>query len=166
MSEKKPTPGKKGKPKERGSYHYSSRVIIEALRDKAGIISAAAQALGCERSTIYDRIAQDPKVAKAYEDIIETTLDHAEAGLMNFIFGKKAEYIKDDRTGELRLVRHPIKPDLDAVKFYLRTKGKKRGYVERTELASPGGAPLPSGRVIVYVPNNGREKQSNADSSS
>lgn len=56
---------------------------------------------------------------------------------------------------ETHLVRRIKKGDAAAIIFTLKTRGKKRGYIERQELTGPEGGQLTQ-NVFVYLPDNGR----------
>lgn len=85
--------------------------IENALRAKAGNISEAARSLGVSRTTFYRRIEESPRLQEYLEDAREALVDIAESAL-------RAEVL--DR-------------NITAIIFALKTQGKKRGYVERTE---------------------------------
>jgi len=85
---------------------------ILKMYDKKGCnITATCSALGISRKTFYEWKAKKKKLAEGLEEIDESILDWAES--------KLKEHINND--------------DLQALIFFLRTKGKKRGYVEKTE---------------------------------
>lgn len=85
---------------------------IRTIYEKKGCnITATCQALGISRKTFYDWRAKKKKLAEALDEVEESILDFAESKLV--------EHIQND--------------DLQALIFFLRTKGKKRGYVEKTE---------------------------------
>lgn len=90
---------------------FKAEQVIEALRRARGVKAAAARALGCDRNTVDRYIREYATVAAAYEEANETNIDLAEGHLMKAI-----------DAGNIK-----------AILFYLRTKGKARGYVERTE---------------------------------
>lgn len=85
--------------------------IENALKAKAGNISEAAKALGVSRSTFYRRIEESPRLQEYLEDQREALVDIAESAL-------RAEVVARNIT---------------AIIFALKTQGKRRGYVERTE---------------------------------
>ena len=85
---------------------------ILKMYDKKGCnITATCSAFGISRKTFYEWKAKKKKLAEGLEEIDESILDWAES--------KLKEHINND--------------DLQALIFFLRTKGKKRGYVEKTE---------------------------------
>lgn len=82
-----------------------------ALTDAQGLITVAASRLGVTRQAIYHMAARYPIVKEAMEDAREKIIDVAEG----------------------RLYKRIVNDDLTAIMFLLKTLGKKRGYVERSE---------------------------------
>lgn len=93
-------------------YKFTPEQMIEALEKAGGLVSYAAKMLNCSRPTVYNYIKEFPEVRAAFEDATETNLDTAEAVL-------------------LKQIRQE---NMTAVIFYLKTKGKHRGFVERVEI--------------------------------
>lgn len=93
------------------------KAMIEALEKSLGIVTTAAKSVGIDRSTHYDWLNNDPDYKKAVEGIADIALDFAESKLH-----KSIENGSDTATI-----------------FYLKTKGKKRGYIEKTEVEQSGG---------------------------
>lgn len=85
--------------------------FLDALRDGRGIITYACQKVGVSRQAYYKMKEKDEEFAKQVEDINEENIDFVESKLLTAINNE----------------------DITAIIFYLKTKGKKRGYVERTE---------------------------------
>lgn len=88
------------------------KAFLQALEKNLGIVTQTAKAVGIHRSTYYDWIQTDPEFRDAAEEIQEVALD--------FVEGKLLKRINDESD--------------TAILFYLKTKGKHRGYVERTEV--------------------------------
>ena len=86
--------------------------LLEALEQSLGIITTACKIVGCNRSTFYGHYSRDPEFKDQVDDIQNITLDFAES--------QWHKQIKDGNT--------------TATIFYLKTKGKKRGYIERREV--------------------------------
>lgn len=86
-------------------------LFLKTLSDGKGIITYACQKTGISRQTYYNWLKEDEDFASKVEEINESTIDIVESKLLGAI--------NDD--------------NLTAIIFYLKTKGKKRGYVERTE---------------------------------
>ena len=95
-------------------------VFLKLFRKKAGIVTAACQAVGISRSLYYGWLHDDKAFAASIDDINEEMLDFAESKLQAAI-----------ATGASW-----------AVCFFLKCKGKARGWVERQELTGPSGGPV------------------------
>lgn len=86
--------------------------VLEALRKHNGIIKYAEEATGVPRRTIYNWIEDDAEFAKAVEECADIALD----------------FVED------KLYKRIMEGDTTATIFYLKTKGKRRGYVEKQEI--------------------------------
>ena len=96
------------------------RAMLEALERALGIVTTACSAVGINRSTHYQWMKDDPEYKQAVKDIDNRTLDFAESHLHKLIKeGNPAATI-----------------------FFLKTKGKGRGYVERQEIEMAEKKPL------------------------
>lgn len=95
---------------------FSTKVIIDAIRRAEGNLTAAAEALGVSRSTIYRYVTDRATVKEALDETRESLIDTAENQL--------AKKIKSG--------------DMTAIIFFLKTQGKSRGYVERQEMQHSG----------------------------
>jgi hypothetical protein len=104
---------------------FTAAQIIAALELLAGVYLGAAQKLGCSRQTIANYVERYAEVKLAHERILEERLDLAETVLVKAMANNGQPSLQ-----------------LDAVKFYLRTKGRQRGYVERSEMAGANGEPI------------------------
>jgi len=91
---------------------HTKKALIEAMQASMGIVSSACKKVGVSRTTYYEYCKQDPEFKKAVEETAEMALDFAETSLM--------KQIKNENTA--------------ATIFYLKTKGKQRGYIERQEI--------------------------------
>jgi len=88
------------------------KAIIEALEKSLGVVTTACKKAGVGRTTFYGWMEEDVAFAKEVNDIQNIALDFAESQLHKQIGGGNTS----------------------ATIFYLKTKGKKRGYIERTEV--------------------------------
>jgi hypothetical protein len=86
------------------------KTMIDALRKTLGNVSAASKQVGMSRNTHYEYMKNDEQYKKDVEDISEMAID--------FVEGKLFESIQNGSD--------------TAIIFYLKTKGKNRGYVEKT----------------------------------
>lgn len=94
--------------------------MIEALIKCLGIVTTACKEVGISRQTHYEWYKEDEEYRKAVEDVGDVALDFAESMLHKQIQDK----------------------DTAATIFYLKTKGKKRGYIEKQEFEHSGGIAL------------------------
>lgn len=83
--------------------------IAEALRAAGGFITHAAKQLGMAHSSIVERVQRSPYLQQVRAEMDEKYLDLAET----------------------MLIRKINEADLGAICFYLKCKGKHRGYVEK-----------------------------------
>ena len=109
-SDKSDTIKKGGKAKQK--TEATKEVLLDALQHHLGIVTGACKAVGIHRSTFYDWYNSDPEFKEAVDDIDNIALDFAES----------------------KLHRKIDKGDTSAIIFYLKTRGKKRGYVEKQEM--------------------------------
>lgn len=84
------------------------------------------------RNTVYAWCRNDERFAQALEDSRERFVDLAESNLRKLVAGVPA--IETDENGEKRFAGWIEKPSETAIIFTLKTRGKKRGYVERQEV--------------------------------
>ena len=83
--------------------------FLAALTRSLGIASSAAKLCGLSVESHRQWRRNDPEYKKAFEDIEEMVLDYGESKLLELINDKNPA----------------------AVIFFLKTKGKKRGYIEQ-----------------------------------
>lgn len=107
------------------------RQVCEA---NAGIIGNVASALGVRRSTVYLWCSKYPEFRQALEDSRERLVDLAESNLRKLVAGVPA--IETDENGDKRFAGWIERPSETAIIFTLKTRGKSRGYVERSEIAA------------------------------
>jgi hypothetical protein len=103
-----------GRPKKLGvrQEKLKKEEFLEVLRMKLGIISTTLKQVNITR-WYYDRwIKEDLDFKEKVENITETTLDFVESKLFDLIN-------RGDKT---------------AIIFYLKCKGKDRGYIERQSI--------------------------------
>jgi hypothetical protein len=119
--------------------------VLEALEKSLGVVTTACKAAGCPRSTFYLWCKEDTHFKELVDDISEQSIDFAESQLFTLI---KGVVLPDDKPFVIdgNIVVHSgqkhYAPDTAATIFYLKTKGKKRGYVERQELTGKDGEKL------------------------
>ena len=92
------------------------KAMLEALESSLGVVTSACKIVGIGRTTHYLWMETDPEYKKAVDDLQNVALDYAESKLHSQI----------------------KKENATAIIFYLKTKGKKRGYIERQEISHEG----------------------------
>lgn len=105
--------------------------MLESIEKTLGVITQAAKLAGITRQAHYQWMQQDPEYKAAVESITEVSLDFAESKLFELMQGAFSQTVTRD--GEIVNIKDA--PNTSAIIFYLKTKGKHRGYVERTEQA-------------------------------
>jgi predicted transcriptional regulator len=98
---------------------------VKALEETDGFFTKAADLLGVTQSAVSLRVKRNKKLQKIVAEIEDKRLDTAESALFQMIAGKDG-----------------VKAKVTSTIFYLKTKGAKRGYIERRELQGPGGGPV------------------------
>ena len=99
-------------PQKKQRKQHTKKAILEALEKSLGVVTDACKALGINRTTFYRRYHKDQSFREAVDEIQEAALDFAESQLF-----------KQMKSGSAA-----------ATIFYLKTKGKKRGYIEKSEI--------------------------------
>jgi ethanolamine utilization microcompartment shell protein EutL len=105
-------------------------LMLKCLKQSMGIVSHACEKADTARASHYEWYNSDPDYAAQVDAINESCIDFAESKLMELINGAKHEVAT--AKGEVLQVQDG--PNPTACIFYLKTKGKKRGYVEKSEL--------------------------------
>ena len=111
--------------------------LIINLEKSLGVVTSACRASGCDRGTFYKYYNADAKFRAKCDDIKNVALDFVESQLY--------KQIKND--------------NVTAAIFYLKTKGKDRGYIERVEQdvrTREGSFDLP---VVDFFKTDDKEKK-------
>jgi hypothetical protein len=88
------------------------KALLEALSKTLGVVSSACDVVGINRGVFYRLYNSDPEFAEQVKDLENVALDFVESKLYELINEKNPT----------------------AIIFYLKTKGKSRGYIERQEI--------------------------------
>jgi len=88
------------------------KVLIAALEKSLGVVTTACKSVDISRDTHYRWLKEDEEYRQSVEDIENVALDFAES----------------------KLHKQIEKGDTTATIFFLKTKGKRRGYIERSEI--------------------------------
>ena len=120
-------------PASRQTSAVRKRSMLKALEKSLGVVTTAAKAAKIDRQTHYNWMEKDPNYKAAVESIADIALDFAESQLHeNMRRGSDAATI-----------------------FYLKTKGKRRGYVEKTEVEHSGGMKIVWNETKTYDDGEG-----------
>lgn len=124
-------------------------IIIDLFKSKMGNKTQIAEALNVSRYALYDWIKKDPKLKQEIEQQEEANIDFVESKLFEKIEG--IEMVKiNDKSEE---TYYTLPPSDTAIIFFLKTRAKNRGYVERQEITGKDGEPL----IQKYVLPDGTE---------
>lgn len=103
------------------------KAMLDSLAANLGNVTKACEAVGICRKTYYEYLKDDDFKLEV-ESIEESNIDFAESKLFQLIDG--VSLITD---GANEPTVYKSAPNVTATIFYLKTKGKKRGYIEKTE---------------------------------
>lgn len=115
MTRKKRVPNPSGRPKKLGVREEKAKKqeYLEALEQNLGIITPTIKQIGLTR-WYYDKwLREDPEFKEEVEKIKDSTLDFVESKLLKEINEGNAS----------------------AMMFYLKCKGKERGYIEQQNIS-------------------------------
>ena len=93
------------------SEQLKKEQLLKTLEKSLGIVSTACESIGISRTTYYKYYNEDKDFKRSVDSIGDIALDCAESQLFELIKEK----------------------NVTAIIFYLKTKGKKRGYIEKQE---------------------------------
>ena len=116
----------------------NKRTFTQAIKNSAGIIKAVAERLETSRTAVYNYINKHKFAQGLLLEERETTGDLAETGLISLIKEK----------------------DFKAIKYYLSTKCKDRGFVEKQEVEHSGST---DNKIIFEVHNYAKKNKTDTD---
>jgi len=96
------------------SEQLKKESLLTALEKSLGIVSTACDSVGISRTTYYKYYNEDSEFRSEVDNVGESTLDFVESKLFDLISNG----------------------NVAATIFYMKTKGKRRGYIERQEAES------------------------------
>ena len=114
---------------------HNKKAVLIALEKTFGVVTTACKNAQIGRTQFYQWIKDDQEFAKQVTEIQEVALDMAESQLHKQI----------------------LEGSTSATIFYLKTKGKKRGYVERQEFTGIEGTKLFEVEVIENDKNKNKD---------
>ena len=96
------------------------RNVSEAILRYSGNLTAVARAFDVSRQAVYNLLEKYPELWELVREARETMLDNVES----------------------TLYKQALEGNTAAMIFFLKTQGKARGYIERTEHAGPDNGPI------------------------
>jgi len=101
----------------------NKKLLLAALEKSLGVVSLACKNTGLSSTQHYEWMAADEEYKLAVEKVREMVIDFAES----------------------KLHQNINKGDTTSIIFFLKTQGKTRGYVEKTELSHTFERPVFNG---------------------
>lgn len=108
--------------------------ILELYEASGCNVSSVCKRVGIARKTFYEWKKEDKEFTSKLEEIEDGLIDYVETALM-----------KQIKEGQLT-----------AIIFYLKTKGKDRGYTERVEHKIDEDAGI---EIVIHNPNDDKEEE-------
>tara|TARA_R100000329_G_scaffold35345_2_gene33221 strand:+ start:5577 stop:5954 length:378 start_codon:yes stop_codon:yes gene_type:complete len=96
---------------------HTKKALLDALEKSLGVVTTACKKVGVGRTTYYEWYNNDPEFKDKVDELKNVALDFAESQLH--------KQIQSNSTA--------------ATIFYLKTQGKKRGYIEKQEIDLTSG---------------------------
>ena len=103
--------------------------LLEALEKSLGVVTQACKSVGVGRTQFYKYAKEDPDFAEAVRSMEDVALDFAEDALYKQI----KEGIPSSTI------------------FYLKTRGRKRGHIERHEQPGADGQALIPEKITIEI---------------
>lgn len=106
---------------------HKKKAVIVALENSLGIVTTACKQAEIGRTQFYNWLKEDEDFAAKVKDIENVAFDFVESQLFR--------QIRENNTA--------------ATIFYLKTKGKNRGYSERTEITGADGQGFSPVQILI-----------------
>jgi hypothetical protein len=155
------------------------RTLLEELRKTLGVVETACQRTKIGRTTHYRWLKTDKKYAAEVAEIENIGLDFGETQLHKLMQGYSVPDSKvflvehtEIKGGKAVTTKKPLVvpivkhhgPDASAVIFFLKSKGKLRGYIEKTQVENQSKVEVMTMKVEIVpaiggIPLAGSEKE-------
>ena len=112
--------------------HKKKQAMLVALEQSLGVVTPACKSVDIARETHYRWLKEDEEYAEAVKQLDDVAIDFAESQLH--------KQIKSGQTA--------------STIFYLKTKGKARGFVEKNIVEHEGGI---ESKLIEWTPSKDKE---------
>jgi len=138
--------------------------MIEAMSKSLGIVQHAAAKVAAKTGSTTEAVARshyrwlkdDEEYKEAIERLEDETLDFVESKLFELINGVKVQ----GKNGEMVYKRAP---DKTSIIFYLKTKGRKRDYIERKEFDLDPDQKNLAMPIVAFVPAMDEDEEGSAE---
>lgn len=111
--------------------HTLKKQMISAMEKSLGVVTQACRMVGIDRTTHYNWLRKDSKYRQRIDAVEDIAKDFVESKLFKSIENEKEA----------------------SIIFYLKTKAKDRGYVERTEITGKDGEQLLAPVIMILPPS-------------
>ncbi len=129
---------------QKANEKYKVDEIITAIKGSSGIKANIMRRLGCDRHTVDNYLKRYATAQAAYDEELQMPLDAAESLVVNDMVTNR---------------------NVETAKWYLKAKGKIRGYNEQAELKHSGSLDLKVVKGYMEVmPDDWDAKQDTTDS--
>ncbi len=106
---------------------HTKKALLESLEKSLGVVTTACKQVGIDRTTFYRYYKEDKEFKKQVDDLSNVAKDFVESQLF--------KQIQDGIP--------------TSTIFYLKTKAKDRGYIERQQIEHSGGI---QSKLIEWTP--------------
>ncbi len=117
--------------------NINKKRFLECLRASMGTVTEATKKSKLSRTQHYEWMDTDPAYKSEVEAINESCIDYAESQLFAKMRGIELPDTKvlvvNGKVKKIKMIKK-FEPDTTAIIFYLKTKGKRRGYVEKYQV--------------------------------
>lgn len=113
------------------SNTIKKKAVLEALENSLGVVTPACNKVGIARKTFYGWLKADKQFKIDVDELSNVALDFTESKLHEKIEGV---LVSRGLNKEGEEIIYSVPPSDTAIIFYLKTKGKNRGYIETLEI--------------------------------
>lgn len=121
----------------KANIKIKQKAFLKILEKNLGVVTPSCAEFGIDRGTYYDWLKADPEFAQAVESLSDVALDFVEHTMLQ-----------------------RVKEKSDAcIIFIMKTRGRKRGYVERQELKVDLSTLTPEQAFAVLAANAAADRE-------
>lgn len=116
------------------------RMLI-ALKNSLGVVKDACEIADIARSTFYNWINEDPEFKSKVEAIKDESIDFVESQMFKRIKGyehNEDKIFQYEGSPVIVPTKKHYPPSEQLIQFFLKTRGRERGYIEKQEINHKG----------------------------